>query len=285
MQRKTSAVSFARTALSVAACCVMGSALAAHAPAKPDAHLAALQSVVLGMTHGAAKVYAVVPGPQSNIEGVLAHVGRGNGFAWVIDGKYLVTGPLIGSAGQNLTLKAAQDYGLVPKPAPAAKVAKEAMASEGFMMGKAGPVVAVFEDPNCLWCHKLWQDAKPMLDAGKLRMWVVPVGVIKPDSAAKVASIMASKNPAKAWDADEATFDVAHEEGGASVGKVTPQIRSMLDANERVLASTGAVSTPTMVYCLKAGKPPVVTTRGVPAPLLSQAASSGVSLNRSGVCQ
>ena len=63
--------------------------------------------------------------------------------------------------------------------------------------------VYVFTDPNCPYCNKLWADARPWVDAGKLQLRHVMVGILTPTSAGKAAALLGAKDPAAALDAYE----------------------------------------------------------------------------------
>ncbi len=63
---------------------------------------------------------------------------------------------------------------------------------------KEAPIVLyVFADPFCPYCKQFWQQARPWVDSGKVQLRTLLVGVIKPESPATAAAILASKNPAQ----------------------------------------------------------------------------------------
>ena len=69
----------------------------------------------------------------------------------------------------------------------------------GFTLGRAGPPVAVFADPACRWSRAaVARLARPALD-GRLRLHVVPVGVLGAASAREAAAIASAADPAMAW--------------------------------------------------------------------------------------
>ncbi|WP_373769742.1 thiol:disulfide interchange protein DsbG, partial [Delftia acidovorans] len=51
-------------------------------------------------------------------------------------------------------------------------------------------VIYTFTDPNCKYCHKFWEAARPWVDAGKVQLRHILVGVIRDDSPAKAAAIL-----------------------------------------------------------------------------------------------
>ena len=61
--------------------------------------------------------------------------------------------------------------------------------------------VYVFTEPKGPYCNKLWADARPWVDAGKLQLRHVMVGILTPTSAGKAAALLDAKDPAAALDA------------------------------------------------------------------------------------
>lgn len=59
---------------------------------------------------------------------------------------------------------------------------------------KEAPVIVyVFADPFCPYCKQFWQKARPWVDSGKVQLRTILVGVIKPESPATAAAILAAK--------------------------------------------------------------------------------------------
>lgn len=112
-------------------------------------------------------------------------------------------------------------------------------------------VVYVFTDANCPWCHRFFDAAKPWIASGKVQLRLVFVGVIKADSAAKAAAILASPNPSEASDRNERDFD----KGGIPPLKSIPaDLARMLDANLALMDATGFRGTPGLVYRMPNGR-------------------------------
>jgi thiol:disulfide interchange protein DsbG len=66
---------------------------------------------------------------------------------------------------------------------------------------KEAPVIVyVFADPFCPYCKQFWQQARPWVESGKVQLRTLLVGVIKPESPATAAAILAAKDPAKPGD-------------------------------------------------------------------------------------
>jgi len=163
------------------------------------------------------------------------------------DGKHAISGYMYDSAGANLS------ENLIEKEiyAPAGRELWQQMEKADWIVdGKkdAPRVVYVFADPFCPYCHQFWQQSRRWVDAGKVQLRTLLVGVIKPESPATAAAIMTSADPAKTWRDFE-----------RSAGKMTlnvpakPADNAMrsLNMHQRLMDSLGASATPAIYYMNK----------------------------------
>ena len=121
--------------------------------------------------------------------------------------------------------------------------------------------VYVFTDANCPYCTKLWADARPWVDAGKLQLRHVMVGILTPTSVGKAAALLGDKNPAAALDLHERA-NVASIAKALASGRPKPlgddslkplavvpaALAAQLDANAALMASYGLRATPALVW-------------------------------------
>jgi thiol:disulfide interchange protein DsbG len=163
------------------------------------------------------------------------------------DGKHAISGYMYDSAGANLS------ENLIEKEiyAPAGRELWQQMEKADWIVdGKkdAPRVVYVFADPFCPYCHQFWQQSRPWVDAGKVQLRTLLVGVIKPESPATAAAIMTSADPAKTWHDFE-------QSGGKMTLNVPakPADKSMrsLNMHQRLMDSLGASATPAIYYMNK----------------------------------
>lgn len=120
--------------------------------------------------------------------------------------------------------------------------------------GHSGPLVHVFFDPNCIFCHRLWESTQPAIKAGKLQVDWMPVAIIKASSLAKAAAIMGSHDPVKALNMDETSFNTATEEGGIKpMAHLTKRAAQPVRHNTKLMHQYGLFGTPTIVYRGKNG--------------------------------
>lgn len=163
------------------------------------------------------------------------------------DGKHAISGYMYNEKGENLsnTLIEKEIY------APAGREMWQRMEKASWILDgkKDAPVIVyVFADPFCPYCKQFWQQARPWVDSGKVQLRTLLVGVIKPESPATAAAILASKDPAKTWHDYEAS-------GGKLTLKMpeTPPSEQMkvLNINQKLMDDLGANVTPAIYYMSK----------------------------------
>ncbi|OWT54478.1 thiol:disulfide interchange protein DsbG [Candidimonas nitroreducens] len=113
--------------------------------------------------------------------------------------------------------------------------------------GKASAprVVYMITDANCPYCHRFWEAARPWVDAGKVQVRDLLVGVIKADSSTKAAAILGAKDQSAALEQNERDFDKG---GIAPAASVPPDVRKVLGTNQALMAEMGFRGTPGIIY-------------------------------------
>lgn len=202
------------------------------------------------VTHGQASAEKVFPGP-GGLTGIEVSMEGHPTIAYATgDGQYLVAGPVLNRQGQDAAHADMIKLGLIPKPATAATLAEKAAHADSFVLGSKGPEITAFVDPNCIYCHKFYEQAQPLIAAGKLRVRYVVVAFLKPSSAGKAAAILGASDPAAAMAANEKGFDEATEEGGIAPAQHPDQATlAAVENNTKLLSDSGEVATPTLIYC------------------------------------
>lgn len=169
-------------------------------------------------------------------------------------GAYVFSGELIDAEGHNATSAFAAAE--LPKPDYAAvgrKLAKDPhLLSEGR---KGAPQLYVFADPNCIFCHRLWEETRDWVRDGKIRIHWVMVGFLKPSSQGRAAAMLAAKDGVKALTEDETHFDTKNEEGGLKPLKSIPaNLKKALAHHSDLMAQLQFNGTPSLVYRDQNGK-------------------------------
>lgn len=153
------------------------------------------------------------------LTGYVAHPkGSQQGMIMFTDssGKYLIVGNVVDAQGENYTRKYTDQYVTNPM---AAVAYKQLAAAHWFTDGsaKAPQKMYVLIDPNCIYCHLLFKELRPLIDQGKVQVRWVPIGLIKPSSAGKAAALLHAGSDADSvalLKQDEAKFNKQQEEGG-----------------------------------------------------------------------
>lgn len=200
-------------------------------------------------------VLSTFPGP-GNLHGfVLQPVGGQPVILYVDDkGKYAVYGTVINKEGVNLTEQDTEKY---VKKYTALKMQDNLAETTPIKEGSddAPYKLIVVADPNCSACHYAYNAMKPFIDKGELQVNWILVYFVRPDSEAKSAAIMSSKNPGEAMAKNEAGFDLKTEEGGiAPMTNIPKLLKDELAGNMKFMQDTGINSTPTLIYYTSTGE-------------------------------
>lgn len=108
----------------------------------------------------------------------------------------------------------------------------------------APQIVYVFTDPSCPYCHRFWEAVRPWVDAGKVQLRHIIVGIIREDSPTKAAAIFGAENPAAALLENERK----HESGGVKPAKtVSASVKNSLDHNQKLMLANGFRGTPGII--------------------------------------
>lgn len=160
------------------------------------------------------------------------------------DGKQAIVGSMIDAKGVNLSQEPLER--LVSKPMTA-KTWKQLENSTWIADGskKAPRVIYTLTDPNCPYCNKFWNDARPWIKSGKVQLRHVMVAILMDSSAGKAAALLSAKDPQAALTRHEQQ----HAKGGVKpLSQVSEKIRTQLDANQKLMQQLGASATPTIFY-------------------------------------
>jgi thiol:disulfide interchange protein DsbG len=160
------------------------------------------------------------------------------------DGKQAIVGTMLDAKGANLTEGPLKK--LVSKPMTAknwSKLGQSSWIADGNK--DAQRIVYTFTDPNCPYCNKFWNDARPWIKAGKVQIRHIMVGIIKENSAGKAAALLSAKDPQAALKQHEQQ----HASGGIQpMATVPADIRVKLDGNKKLMQELGFFATPTIFY-------------------------------------
>src|SRR5690606_4457408 len=108
-----------------------------------------------------------------------------------------IIGTRVDAQGRNMDEDTLNELVVKPMQEQAWQALEE---SDWVLDGRADAprVVYVFSDPNCPYCNRFWETARPWVDAGKVQLRHILVGVIREDSPGKAAAILSAKDPSAA---------------------------------------------------------------------------------------
>ncbi|MCU1734830.1 MULTISPECIES: thiol:disulfide interchange protein DsbG [unclassified Pseudomonas] len=169
---------------------------------------------------------------------------RGVALYLTPDGKHVLVGSLFDQEGRDLSEKPLEQLVYAPMAKEVwAKMEKTAWIADG--KADAPRIVYLFSDPNCPYCNMFWEQARPWVESGKVQLRHIMVGIIREDSRAKSASLLASKDPQKALH--------DHESAGKAstlkaLEKIPADVQAKLDANLALMNELGLSATPAIFY-------------------------------------
>lgn len=169
---------------------------------------------------------------------------RGVALYLTPDGKHVLVGSLFDEKGQDLGEKPLEELVYAPMAKEVwAKMEKSAWIADG--KADAPRVVYMFSDPNCPYCNMFWEQARPWVESGKVQLRHIMVGIIRADSPAKSAALLASKDPQKAL--------LEHESAGKAsklkaLESIPADVQAKLDANLALMNELGQSATPAIFY-------------------------------------
>ena len=185
---------------------------------------------------------------------------RGMALYLTPDGKNVLVGNLYDADGKDLSLAPLQK--LVYEP-----MAKQVWANmekrNWIADGKkdAPRIVYLFSDPNCPYCNMFWEQARPWVESGKVQLRHIMVGIIREDSPAKSAALLAAKDPQQALH--------EHEQAGKAsklkpLTKIPADVQAKLDANAQLMTDLDVSATPAIFYLDEQGN--LQQQQGAPSP-------------------
>jgi thiol:disulfide interchange protein DsbG len=186
--------------------------------------------------------------------------GQGVALYLTPDGNHVLVGSLLDTKGEDLTREPLERLVY----APMGEEMWTRMEASGWIADgdKVAPrIVYVFSDPNCPYCNLFWKQARPWVEAGKVQLRHIMVGMLRADSAGKSAALLAASDPSAALH--------KHESAGKAstlqpLGEIPATIGQQLDANLALMDELGAAATPAIFYRDAGGR--LQQQQGAPQP-------------------
>ncbi len=130
--------------------------------------------------------------------------------------------------------------------------------------GKSAHVIYVFFDPNCPYCHKVYEMLRPQVERGEVELRWIPVGKLMATSTGKAASILEAKDPTEAFYKNERGFSQETGSFGGIEEEPVPSADTIrrLNANLALLNRSGFDAVPSLVFRTRDGQADFI--RGAP---------------------
>lgn len=181
-------------------------------------------------------------------DGMTGYVGEMQGqpvaFYLTPNKGHVVVGSMLDANGENLTESKVQSLVLGPQNEKAWDRLED---TDWVRDGEASAPVVIytFTDPNCPFCHRFRQSAAPWIDAGKVQLRHVMVGILRQDSLPKAATILGAENPRDALHENQQN----HDNGGITVDRAIVSANAKkIRENNRMMSDLGLSATPSTYY-------------------------------------
>jgi len=160
------------------------------------------------------------------------------------DGERAIIGTMIDGTGADVM----QDQLNQIIQGPANEAAWELMQDHQVVVegdADAPNVLYTITDPNCPYCHRMWQSTQPLVEAGQLQVRHIMVGMLSEDSSTKAAAILQAEDPAQAMQAHQTAF----ENGGIEpASEIDEDIQAVLDDGMKIMEAGMVSGTPASFY-------------------------------------
>lgn len=186
---------------------------------------------------------------QSGMKAIVVDNGAQKRLFYITpDGKGLVAGLLFDATGNNVTVADLNRAGVRDTGGAATvsqaqwdQIWQEAGQLSYIEEGTAGPVVYVFFDANCPYCHRLYSNLRQYVAAGRVRVRWLPVAILAESSKSLAAAIYQSAAPK-----DTLSKMVNWQLLPAST--ITQEVNSRLAHDLVLMSSTGFTGVPVILY-------------------------------------
>lgn len=175
------------------------------------------------------------------------------------DGEVMLAGLAIDRYGNNLSAEYSEKY--LPAEDHSAAFEDFTQNADAVLLGSpTAPVeLTVAYDANCGFCKVFHKLTEPAIEAGEVRLRVVPVAILGSDSGPKAAGILGAK------DADKAVHAATHDQGVIEKSNDTALL-AKVQANTQMMRKHGFNGTPLVLYRIgDEATGTIVIANGVPA--------------------
>jgi thiol:disulfide interchange protein DsbG len=123
--------------------------------------------------------------------------------------------------------------------------------------GSGKHIVYIFFDPNCPYCHRLYERLRPLIGQLGLQLRWIPVAMLSDTSLGKAAAVLQAADPLKALRHNEDDFGFSDEGAGGAIvpaAVVSNATRLNLTVNLSLLQEQNLFAVPVVVFRAKDGE-------------------------------
>jgi len=132
----------------------------------------------------------------------------------------------------------------------AASMLKDIKQATWVRDGKSAHVIYVFFDPNCPYCHRVYENLRPAVKRGDVELRWIPTGTLMTTSPGKAAAILEARNPTEAFYRNESGYSRETGSFGGIAEEPLPQNKTLqsLDRNLKLLQRSGNQGVPALLF-------------------------------------
>lgn len=160
------------------------------------------------------------------------------------DGEHVIIGTMMDAAGMDVTARPLDEATV----GPWSRMTWQALSDSAWVADgrdDAERTIYMITDPNCPFCHKFWQQARPWVEQGRVQIRHILVGVLTASSRGRAAAILQAEDPAQALFDHE---NAGPEQGIAVATELAPQTVRQLDDNRALMLALQVQGTPGIFY-------------------------------------
>lgn len=117
--------------------------------------------------------------------------------------------------------------------------------------GTHGPIIYDVQDPNCPYCHVLYENEVQLINSGKLTVRYIPVALLTPSSLGEAAAWLQAPHPLFALqNFEKVVGNALRNENTATLPKsiASGATRKKLRNNLAIMRSLDITGTPAIIY-------------------------------------
>lgn len=160
------------------------------------------------------------------------------------DNKSMILGHVFDENGNNLTSEDNKQIPVINYDGFKKDIESAKVIIDGNEANKK--VIYAFIDPDCIYCHQLWENARPYV--GETTIKWIPVSILSEESLGKAAAMLQAKDPSKMLEEHEKAFKETRGIAPLSKDAITMSTAEIISSNTALMQKMKITGTPAIVY-------------------------------------